>query len=171
VSSKRISIDAEQAQAILEPIWERVLDAFEEYGHQEPSKAKLGFDPALHDTCRHFAGTTLDGKSVYYAPALADMPIDTIEAIMAHEAGHIVDLSNPGRWWFRGGELCFLKELPSKNLKKLLVEWSERDDDEVEHVADAIAEVCMGRRIGYIGEGGCLVQTWDKGKRRPNGLR
>jgi hypothetical protein len=155
-------------EAVLETVWEHVVRLFHRQGFDHPSKAKLSFDPSRHDSCRHFAAT--DGSEVYVAPALADMPYETMLGIMAHEAGHVEDLSCPGVWWLRSGRLC-RAEFPSKGARKMVRAWEDRSDDEVERVADALAEVALGRRIGYVGHAGCLVQFVGRGKNRPKGLK
>lgn len=164
-------MDSESDFAILETIWQDVTAQFLRNGHEEPARAALVLDEAMHDSCRHFAGTTPDGKSVRVAPILIDMPADTVIAILAHEGGHVVDLSNPGRWWFRNGKLALVEELPTRGLKKLLSAWRDRSDDELERVADAIAESVLGMRIGYVGTGSCLVEALGRGRPRPKGLR
>jgi hypothetical protein len=153
------------------PIWQSIVARFQEKGHPQPSKCRLELDSGAHDNCRHFAATRTDGKLMFVAPELAGMPFDTAEAILAHEAGHVVDLSSPGVWWYRGDTLFQQDELPSKGLRKHLARWNERSHDEIERVADAIAELVMERRIGYVGGASCLVQTWDEGIPRPVGLK
>lgn len=160
-----------QAIAVLEPIWEAVCDTFSDKGFDQPSDCRFEIDPSAHDSCRHFAATRTDGKLMIVAPDLADMPLSTIEAILAHEAGHIVDFCCPGRFWFRSGKLQDIDPLPSKGRRKILAMWKGRDNDEVEYVGDAIAEFVMERRIGYVGHPGCLVQSFDDGIKRPRGLR
>lgn len=161
----------EQALAVLEPMWAAVCVVFSSKGFREPSECRFEIRSEAHDSCRHFAATRTDGKLMIVAPELADMPIDTATAILAHEAGHIVDFRNPGRFWFRHGKLCEMNPLPSSGRKKVISAWDDRGDDEIEYVGDAIAEMVTGRRIGYVGPPGCLVQTWDRGKKRPTGLR
>jgi hypothetical protein len=155
---------------VLETVWEHVVERFREQGFAHPADARLSFDPTRHDSCRHFAATTTDGAEVLVAPALADMPYQTMLAILAHEAGHVEDLCCPGVWWFRNGRLL-RSEFPSKGARKLVRAWEERSDDEVERVADALAEVALGQKIGYVGHSGCLVQFVGRGKKRPTGLR
>lgn len=189
-------LDADRAWAVLRPYWEQIVSTFRHKGHAEPGKVtRVKVDPKWHDTCRHFAGASQDAKILVVAPELADMPVASIVAILAHEAGHFVDLSNPGRYWFRtacnvrlrkgaravsvrdvpetyrDATLFLFERLPEKNLGKHLNEWRERESDEVERTADAIAEVVTGQRIGYTGAPGCLVQTMGSGVERPIGLR
>jgi hypothetical protein len=155
---------------VLEAVWEEVIRKFEGKGLDHPASARLSFDPSRHDSCRHFAATTMDGSEVLVAPSLADMPYETVLAILAHEAGHVEDLCCPGVWWYRQGKLRHT-DLPNRGMRRFIQAWKDRSDDEVEHVADAIAELALGQRIGYVGHPGCLVQFVGRGKRRPKGLK
>ena len=184
-----------QVWAILEPYWTELVSVFRHAGYPEPGKvARIQVDTTWRDSCRHFAGAAIDGSKLIVAPELADLPVPSIRGILAHEGGHFVDLGNPGRYWLRplgsvnvrhgadvavlwgGGSIkddalvCFEK-LPEKNLRKHLRDWSERGCDEVERVADVIAEIVIGQKIGYVGPPSCLIQTIGKGPSRPKGLR
>lgn len=188
------SLDADSAWRVLSAYWDSVVGRFASEGYDQPSLVKkVRVDPKWHDTCRHYAGASHDCKTLVVAPELAELPVRSILGILAHEGGHFVDLSSPGRYWFRqlravnprqgaavlamgrsagdGKLLWFFEELPEKNLRKHMAEWKERDDDEVEFVADAIAESVMGTKIGYVGHPACLVQSLGKGIDRPTGLR
>lgn len=163
--------DAE-ARAILLPLWKEICAAFKHAGHKAPGRAKFELDEAMHDSCRHFAGATEDGSLVLVAPSLIDMPMHTVQAILAHEAGHVTDFAAPGHWWSpRTGELVLVETLPERGLKRHLDRWKGRSDDELERVADGIAETVTGRRVGYVGASSCLVQALDRGRPRPPGLR
>jgi hypothetical protein len=164
-------VDTEEASAVLLPHWSGVVDIFASSGYEEPRSAKVVFTDEVHDTCRHFAATRNDGLVLYVAPHLVHTPVETIDGILAHEAGHIVDLQNPGIYWYREEDLWRAHELPSKGAKKILKAWRDRSDDEVERVADEIAYAAVGVRIGYVGNPTCLVQALGRGKRRPRGLR
>ena len=162
----------DEARAILLPLWKETCALFKSQGHPSPARAKFELDSSAHDSCRHFAGATEDGSVVVVAPELVDMPLYTVQAILAHEAGHVVDLSAPGHWWSpKSGEIVFVETLATKGLKRHLERWKGRSDDEVERVADGIAEMVTGHRIGYVGAASCLVQAFDRGARRPVGLR
>jgi hypothetical protein len=163
-------IDENEAVAILLPHWGDIVDAFEHMGYTEPDTTRLVITDEVHDTCRHFAATRIDGGVLYLAPQLVHMPVETIDGILAHEAGHIVDLQNPGIFWFRNDLLLQAEELPSKGRRKVLRAWQDRSDDEVERVADEIAYQVLGVRIGYVGPSTCLVQALGRGQRRPYGL-
>ena len=189
-------LDAARAWDVLRPYWQQIVNVFRSKGHNEPQRVtRVKVDSKWHDTCRHFAGASQDAKLLIVAPELADMPVATILGSMAHEAGHFVDLANPGRYWFRRPEnvrvrkgsravsvkdlpasfrdeaLFRFEQLPEKGLGKHMNEWAERPSDEVEFTADAIAEVVTGERIGYTGPPGCLVQSLGTGIERPVGLR
>lgn len=164
-------IDEPEAAAILLPHWLDVVEAFDMHGLGEVARARLVITEEVHDSCRHFAATRHDGLVLYVAPQLVHMPIETIDGILAHEAGHIVDLQNPGIFWFRNNTLLQAESLPKKKVRKTLRAWQERSDDEVERVADEIAHEVLGVRIGYVGPPTCLVQSLGRGKRRPRGLR
>lgn len=166
-----ISVDVDEATAILMPHWQEVVEGFGEAGYDEPARAEFVLTEDAHDSCRHFGAMRNDGLVLYVAPELVHMPVETIDGILAHEAGHSVDLQNPGIYWFRRNALFKAEELPSKGLRKILKAWRGRDDDEVERVADAIAFHALGVRIGYVGSPTCLVQALGRGKRRPKGLR
>lgn len=158
-------------QEVLEAVWDQVVQLFAEKQMHHPSRARLEFDSGMHDSCRHFAGCMLDGSCVVASPELADMPFGTTLAVLSHEAGHVEDLRSPGIWWFRGGKLKRVDALPSKGAGKIIRAWGERDNDEVERVADALGEIALGDRIGYVGHPGCLVQHVGAGRKRPKNLK
>jgi len=165
-----MSQDDDSTSLVLETIWEHVVLRFTAASFRHPAKAKFSLDPSRHDSCRHFAAAAMDGSEVFVAPALADMPFETALAILAHEAGHVEDLASPGVWWFRNDRLL-RSEFPAKGARKVVKAWEQRSDDEIERVADAIAEVALGIKIGYVGEPSCLVQCAGRGRRRPDNLR
>lgn len=176
--------------------WRKIVSEFDRKGFDEPRKAtRFRIDPSWHDSCRHFAGAKTDGSVLVLAPEILDLEDENIYAILAHEGGHFVDLGRPGRFFYRRphevnyrrgskvtavGEgppdpgqpgLVWFKKLPTKGLGKHITEWRERDNDEVERVADEIATFVMGEKIGYTGAKGCLIQTLGVGIERPIGLR
>jgi len=184
---------AARAWELLEPYWEDVVEAYEKMGLPEPSRVRsVIVDASWHDTCRHFAGMTHDSQQLIVAPELADMPVDTIKAILAHEAGHAVDLARPGELFLRSrdglpvgtsqrakvlarqqsystGRDKLYAVAPEDITRKVIEAWYKRSKDEVERCADAVAEAVLGHRIGYVGP--CLVQSLNRGVRRPIGLR
>lgn len=168
----RWAVGPDEAVAIIMPYWQEIVERFEESGYDEPGTINsFILTDEVHDNCRHFAATRMDGKVVYVAPDLVHMPSETIIGILAHEAGHVVDLQCPGFYWYRQGKLMVADELPSKGLRKVIKAWNDRGDDEVERVADEIAYKAVGIRIGYVGSPGCLVQALGRGVERPKGLR
>lgn len=123
---------------------------------------------------RNFAATSEDGRLVVAAPELVELPEDTVLAILAHELGHAYDFSYPGQWLLADGELVRVHA----DDRDPLVErvrlararaWRDRDADTVERVADEIASLVLGREIRYSGP--CLLQTFERGVVRPDGLR
>ena len=162
----------EEAWEILDPHWQIIVDAFcEKKLLTRKRLPRILIDSSYHNSCRHFAECLHDGSEIHFAPEMWALPEATVHGIMAHEAGHVVDLSHPGKFWHRGGELVVAGEMPSKGLRKLLQRWRDRSDDEVERVADAIGELAMGKRIGYVGPESCLVECLGAGQPRPRGLR
>jgi len=188
-------LTSEEAWAVLEPYWKEIVAEFSAKKLMAPSKVvRVDVDPKWHNTCRHFGGARTDAKVVIFAPELADMPVPSIRGIMAHEAGHLTDFAAPGIYWFRPIEalalreglratvfaddprrtesvLMKVRELPEKNLRKHMQDWHDRSRDEVEMIADKLGEYVLGKKIGYVGPSGCLVQSVGRGKTRPKGLR
>jgi hypothetical protein len=194
-------LDPIRAWAVLRPFWEETVQAFAHKGFPEPASTRVEIERKWHDTCRHHAATRSDGRLVGYAPQTADLDPSSISAIMAHEAGHIVDLTNPGVYWFRPAERVPLRQgarvvsvfdveptfkdatlfrferMPHQQSKHMR-DWErvhssreEADMDEVEHIADALAEFVLGKRLGYVGSPECLIQAVGEGIDRPKGLR
>lgn len=167
-----IPVEEDEAEAVLGPFWQEVSDGFADAGFHEPSELhNIIVTDEVRDSCRHFAAAREDGKVVYVASEIVNLPDESIFGILAHEAGHIIDFCNPGKFWYRKNGLQVVEKLPSKGYRKILKAWRERDDDEVEMVADEIAHMALGVRIGYVGSPSCLVQALGRGKRRPRGLR
>lgn len=169
----------DEALAILEPYFEATRDVFVEAGAQRCSRISLEIAPWIHDSPRHYAGTSETGKLVVAAPELAELPEGTVLAIFAHELGHATDFLYPAEYVLvDDGELVRLPPVPQKlidrkaeqaNLARTRI-WRDRDVDAVERTADAIAEKLTGRTIGYCGP--CSIQCFDRGQRpRPLGLR
>lgn len=174
------SLTEEQAFAVLEPYFIAARSLFIAYCEQRGlgdvvKTTQFECRPDMHDTDRHFAGTTLDGRKVCAAPELAELPEDNVAAILAHEFGHVVDHRYPGRFVYADEELVLLAEVPEGAHRgdqarvARMKQWEGRDDDEIERVADAIAEQATGQQIGYSGP--CMLQGLNRGKPRPKGLR
>lgn len=177
--------NATSARAILEPYFVAVREEFltfclaQKLG-TEIRKTKFECRSEVRDSERHFAATTTDGRLVVAAPDLADLPEDTVGAILAHEFGHVVDHLYPGRFLVaeEEGELIFFKDEISYNPKDertaqvrvaRMRQWEARSDHEVELTADLIVEQVLGHRVGYSGL--CMLQGFNRGVRRPKELR
>lgn len=176
----RRELNSEEAFAVLEPYFIAARAIFVEYcveqglgDHLKDTKFECRSE--MHDTERHFAGTTLDGRKVLAAPELAELPEDNVAAIFAHEFGHVVDHRYPGRFVYADEELVLVAEVPEGAHRgdqarvARMRQWENRDDDAIERVADVIAEQATGQKIGYGGP--CMVQGFNRGVPRPEGLR
>lgn len=169
-------VDA-MASVIIRPSFDAVRDVFCE-AHQKLDGAKdmavveLRIKDGIHDTDRHFAQCLTTGKRIELAPEGADLPLETLSAILAHEFGHASDFLHPGRWEFQGqGKPArWLNIDPESDAMQIVYRrWLNRNDDEIEWWADAIAQAITGRHIGYCGP--CLLQCFEGGQKRPKGLR
>jgi hypothetical protein len=168
-------ISNEEAHAILEPYFIVARRLFTEYcegiGLGDAVKStKFECRPEIHDSERHYAATTLDGRKVLVAPELAELPEDTVAAIFAHEFGHVLDHLYPACFVCVEDELVFLGEVPEgehsdQTRLARMKQWEGRDDHIVEVTADQIAEQVTGSRIGYSGP--CMLQGLNRGVRRP----
>ena len=163
----------EEAHLILEPYFLVVQERYCDRGLELCAQTRLRVDPKMHDTTRHFAACSSDGKQILLAPELAELPEDTVLAICAHELGHATDFLYPGQFAMRGDDEPAAwrdpESMKPKHWHRWLRDWEARDDDLVELTADAIAHFAMGARYGYRGP--CLIQTFGATKLRPVGLR
>ena len=189
-------LDPTRAWAVLRPYWDEVVREYHQKGFLQPASVRVDMDEKWHDSCRHFAAMDKGATTLCLSPALADMDETNIRGVLAHEAGHIVDFSNPGRYWFRpalsvpvregarvvsvldveptfkGDVLFWFERLPTKGLAKHMRDWEQdRTRDEEERLADAIASWVMGQRVGYTGPTDCLIEALGAGVPRPKGLR
>jgi len=174
------SISKEEAFCVIEPFFVAAQILFVQYckdlGLDDRIKStRLECSEEIHDTDRHFAGTTLDGRKVLVAPEMAELPEDTVAAIMAHEFGHVVDHQFPAYFVCVEDELVFVGDVdvstPRGAQAKVarMRQWEKRPVDELERLADLIAHQATGSRIGYSGK--CLLQGLNRGTPRPKGLR
>lgn len=167
------TVTPDEALSILEPYFTVMQELFVGAGLTEVKRVRLYVAPTMHDSPRHFAGAREDGTVIMLAPEMVELPENTVAAIVAHEFGHASDFLYPGE--FVLGEDRKALRRQRNGLENddrwitWLKDWEKRDDDVVEFVADAIAERVTGRRIGYTGP--CKLQTFDRGKARPQGLR
>lgn len=171
------ALDLDQmAGFVISPSFDAVRDVFDDAcsrlpGAQLVTEVRLTINPDRHDTARHFAACATNGRRIEIAPEAADLPIETLTAILAHELGHAHDFLNPGRWEFHGRDrpAQWVPETASADRRKAAQRrWLNRDDDEIEFWADAIAFAITGKKIGYCGP--CLIQCFG-GVERPAGLR
>jgi hypothetical protein len=160
-----------EATAIIEPYFEAMAERFiEEGGLGRVSKVGVVCDRTVRDAPRHFAGCREDGTLVVAAPELAELPYETVCAILAHELGHAADFLYPAEFVLGRDGWCRrdLSEAEDKQVRRWLQAWQERDHDLVELTADGIAELVLGIPIGYRGD--CVLQSFG-GSPRPVGLR
>ena len=165
-------LSPDAAHAVLEPFYLALCEQFVDAGLKRCQRVKFYCAPGQHDTPRHFGATSEDGREIVVAPELAELPVETVSALIAHELGHAVDFLYPGEWVLgREREAIRRKRAPGddEQWERWMRAWKERDADVIEFTADAIAEWATGRRIGYLGP--CLLQAFDKGQARPAGLR
>jgi len=127
-----------------------------------PSRAVFELDGRMHDSPRHFGGCALDGLEVRISPALAHLPREVMLGVLAHEAGHVEDLRNPGLYGLSGGRLRVYSKGPQHR----------RTSHETEVVADKLAALGMGDVVGYVKlDGVGWIQCLGEGIARPKGLR
>lgn len=165
-----------EAALIILPSFDAVRDVFKDahaglHGSKDLDEVRLLINPERHDTERHFAACATSGKRIEIAPEAADLPLETLTAIIAHELGHASDFLHPGCWEFVGRDKparWVAEDSSPKKRKAIQRRWLNRNDDEIEWWADAIAYAITGRRVGYCGP--CLLQCFD-GALRPKGLR
>lgn len=181
----RSDLTCEEALAVLDPFFEAVREVFVAYemkwrGSSKMRRVRVECAAWLHDTPRHFAGATEDGRVILTTPELVELPEETVVAILAHEFGHAMDFAYPATFkWTPDGiargtiDPEILANVNDKRGAQAAVaaarQWRDRDDDTVERTADAVAAHVTGRSIGYSGP--CLLQSLDTGIPRPAGLR
>lgn len=175
----RATLTEEEAYAVIEPYFIAVRDVFVSAGAKRARKVRLEVARWVHDSPRHFAATEDTGRIVVVAPEFAELPEDTVRAILSHEFGHATDFLYPGDYVLVDDGELVLQPRPGDRLDDdrakqaavaRSVRWEHRDKDTVERTADAIAEHFTGMRIGYAGP--CELQSFERGKRpRPKGLR
>jgi hypothetical protein len=177
----RSQLTCAETLAVVEPFFAAARETFIAYemqwrGSSRMRKVRLECAPEVHDTARHFAGTTEDGRSILVTPELAELPEETVAAILTHEFGHAMDFAYPAVFRMAGDTVVPVERVPDSDKRSeqaaiaAMRQWRDRDDDRIERTADAIAELVTGRSLGYAGP--CLLQTFGAGQRpRPAGLR
>ena len=177
---ERADLTQDEARVILEPYFLAARDIFCEFCEsqglgKEIRKTRFECRTDVHDTDRHFAGATVDGRLIVCAVQMPDLPEDTVAAIFAHEFGHVVDHLYPGRFILAEEELLFVEEQSGDDPRAGQVrvararQWEQRSYHSVELTADLIAQQATGCRIGYSGK--CMLQGLNRGVPRPSHLR
>lgn len=170
--SPRAILGPSESFLILESFFVAAQELFVEKGLTECSRTRLYVAPWVHDSPRHFAATRDDGLAMILAPEMVELPPETVDAIVKHEFGHAADFLYPGEFVLGPERVAQRRDrttFTDAQWHRWLRDWEKRDDDVVEFVADAIAESVDGRRLGYYGP--CLLQSFELGKARPQGLR
>ena len=175
------TLSDEQAHAVVEPVFVELQALFAEQGLARLEVTALEVDTGLvHDTGRHFAMCRDDGRLIIVAGVIAELPLENLTAILAHEFGHATDFSYPTRFQVARLELIEhdgewrgrrrpLADVDGGVAFARRRQWESRTDDAVERTADAIAESVLGRPVLY--DGPCMIQRFEAGRRRPPGLR
>ena len=164
-------LPTEEALVVLEPYFISVQERFVAQGLERCARTRLWCAEWIHDTERHFAACSDDGLNIYAAPELADLPDNTVLAILAHEFGHSADFLYPAQFvrGRQGTTRRNFEAVSDKQVRAWMKGWRGRDDDAVEFAADHIAEYVLGVPIGYTGP--CMLQCFNRGTARPAGLR
>jgi hypothetical protein len=166
-------LDCEEALLVIEPFFLEMRRIYvEEAQLSRCNRAQIYCAPWIHDSPRHFAACRDDGRVIIVAPELAELPVDTVVAIMAHELGHAADYLYPAEFALDGQRQAHRRDrrqVDDTQWARWVKAWEQRDDDLVEITADAVAELATGSRVGYLGP--CRLQAFDRGRARPQGLR
>jgi len=161
-----------EALSVIEPFYEETREIFLGAGLSALRRTRLYCAPWIHDSPRHFAACKDDGSAIIVAPHLAELPIETLGAILAHELGHAVDFLYPAEFVVGPDHLAVRRrreDFDERQWLRWMREWQRREKDVVERTADAIARVVTGIDIGYVGP--CELQCFNRGSARPQGLR
>lgn len=166
-------LDPEEALEVLEPYFLAMREVFVgEAGLGRCRRARLYTAPWVHDSPRPFAACREDGRVVLAAPELAELPEPMVLAIFAHALGHATDYLYPAQFTLDAEGHATRRERAAVSESQWIrwhKAWQRRDEEHVERVADAIAGLATGARIGYLGP--CTLQAFDRGRARPQGLR
>lgn len=166
-------LSCDDALAIIEPYFHAMQEVFADREDlARCKKTRLYVAPWVHDSARHFAACRDDGKAIIVAPELAELDERMVLAILAHEMGHACDFLYPGEFVLGKARQALRRareDFTEKQWAKWVKDWEKRDDDAVEYTADAVAQLATGLVIGYAGP--CQLQSFERGKARPQGLR
>ena len=164
------TVSLDEAHGILLPFFEEVRALFSAHF---PLLKRVDFYVAhgLHDSARHFAACSANGKEILCAPEMVELPHPLVTGILAHECGHAVDFLYPGEFALgRGGVIRRdRKAVTDGQWTRWQKAWEARNDDVVEQTADGIAEKVWDEPIRYAGP--CKLQNFRAGEARPQGLR
>jgi len=164
-------LSLDEAHGILAPFFEEVRSDFLKHGFLLVKEVKFFVAPEMHDTPRHFAACSENGKKILVAPELAELDYAFVIGIMAHEFGHATDFLYPGEFFLGrdGTERRRRDDVSEGQWIRWTKTWENRPYDVVEKTADGIAEKVWGSPIGYAGP--CKLQNFRTGEARPQGLR
>lgn len=165
-------LSVEDAHLVLEPYFLAMQEVYLAAGLDKCRKTRLYCAPWIHDTPRHFAACRDDGLAIIVAPELAELPEPTVVAIFGHELGHATDFLYSAEFVLdqeRAVRRRAREEGSDTQWARWAKAWEHRDQDVVELTADGVAEFVTGARIGYLGP--CLLQCFNRGQARPQGLR
>lgn len=173
--------DLADAHAVIECYFEAVREHFAPH-FERVSRTKLFVAPCTAEVCvrdteRHYAGCSLDGRSIVCAPEMADLEYHVVVGILFHEFGHSVDYLYPGEFILgpepaigaRTARRRRREDVSDTQWIRWQKQWDQRDDDVIEFTADAIASGVAGAPILYGGP--CILQNFRTGEARPYGLR
>lgn len=182
------NLDLQTARAIIEPYFIAAQETFAVYARGAHGSGRRVKDVRLEchpwrdlaDNMgfgvRNFAATSEDARIIVCAPEIVELPPETVAAIVAHEFGHVLDYLYPADYAVAGEELLRWRGgVPNGDPRAeqarvaRVRQWERRDSDTVERTADKIASHVVGKPIHYYGP--CVLQTFDRGIRRPQGLR
>ena len=165
------SLTLDEAHGVLIGFFEAMRSDFLKSGLLLVKKVEFFVAPEMHDTERHFAACSENGKKILCAPELAELDYSFVIGIMAHEFGHATDFLYPVEF-FLGKEGVERRSRASESETQWIrwtKTWEKRSYDVVEKTADGIAEKVLGMPIGYAGP--CKLQNFRTGEARPQGLR
>lgn len=164
-----------EALLVLEPYFLEARELFVAEGLVLVKSTRLLSSPAMHDSPRHFAGTTEDGREVHVAPEMVELEEHLVVGVMAHELGHAADFLYPGEFMVgreHGRETIIRRrrdEVTDTQWARWMRAWENRAPEVIEKTADLIAGAVWGKPIGYVGP--CMLESFEGGVPRPRGLR
>lgn len=166
-------LSEEEAEALLEPYFIEARKRFYEQGLERLKAVRFGCSKKMHDSPRHFAATTTDGKQILVAPELVEVDEPLVIGIIAHELGHATDFLYPGEFVLGKSDEEIVRrqrdDVDERQWHRWMSRWQARSGYVVEKTADLIAGLVWGTPIGYTGP--CMLETFEGGVPRPRSLR